>query len=237
MIYINPLVELHLGNIYLQNRSDWPLIADDLDPSSLGALGLCQITVSQSKSAKDAVDLFLSKVQTRQGGRHPLIPLISLNFFVLDIVSLPQHDFLRIQNILLWSSLKHLHIECASFDLSLSDAFAQVLGSVPWSTLTSLVFSGIDINAWTRLLAVCMSQVQRLVFQGAGSAILGDEYLKNIGFARLLEVMHEFLNRAAGLLTNNAQRESTMDRKRDERSGDEDGFGTEEWDRKKAQRI
>ncbi|KFH74015.1 hypothetical protein MVEG_01228 [Podila verticillata NRRL 6337] len=46
MIYTSSLVELHLGNIHLQNRSDWPLITDDLDPSSLETLGLSQSTVS-----------------------------------------------------------------------------------------------------------------------------------------------------------------------------------------------
>ncbi|KAG0025734.1 hypothetical protein BGZ82_009873 [Podila clonocystis] len=59
---------------------------------------------------------------------------------------------------------------CTPFKLDLSDSIAQVLGAVSWSTLKSLVLSGINLNEWIDIWpSVPAPQLQCLQIQGTSS--------------------------------------------------------------------
>lgn len=164
MIYESPLAEFHLGNVYLQDKGDWGLIVDSLDPQLLETFSLCSSIANQFLSRTDIVDLFIAKFQTQeQGGVNVTIALGAFN---LDIVPLFQDDRVRLLNILSRSTLKHLRVNCASFDHS----FIQLLDFMPWSTVTTLVLTGDYIDAWIQLLDVSITrQLRHLSIQGTES--------------------------------------------------------------------
>ncbi|KAI9238942.1 MAG: hypothetical protein BYD32DRAFT_460275 [Podila humilis] len=72
----------------------------------------------------------------------------------LDISRLRQEHLPYVQNILQQSKLGHLRICCTAFDPSQANFVRQVLFSIQWLTLQSLVVSGTTINDWIQLLAV-----------------------------------------------------------------------------------
>ncbi|KAG0092635.1 hypothetical protein BGZ93_008257 [Podila epicladia] len=76
-----------------------------------------------------------------------------LTSLCVDISHLPQKGFISLQNILRDSTLGHLHIFCTPFVPELTDYICQVLLSVQWRTLQSLIFSGMAVNEWFLLLA------------------------------------------------------------------------------------
>ncbi|KAG0339226.1 hypothetical protein BG000_002595 [Podila horticola] len=76
--------------------------------------------------------------------QHPSV----LTMFELDVSRLTCHGLASVQKILHRSSLEHLVIRCTPFERDLSDSVAKVLGAVSWSTLKSLVLSGINLNGW-----------------------------------------------------------------------------------------
>lgn len=159
---------LHLASIYMQDKSDWSLIVDDLDPFLLETLGLCQNSLNQVMSVPDVVDLYLSRFQTQ--AQRGTCGTIALGSFTLDIVPPSLDERLRLQNILRLPNMNVLNVTGTSFNSSLSETFVQVLCSVPWPFLTSLVLSGKVINAWIGLLAdVLAPQLQRLAVQGTKS--------------------------------------------------------------------
>ncbi|KAG0336815.1 hypothetical protein BG000_006116, partial [Podila horticola] len=165
LIYSSSLVDLHLGNVYLQDINDWSLLIDSLDPLLLEMFDVCLNTAIQFMSATDALDLFYSRFRTLN--QNSVNMTVTQDSFTLDVVPLQSGDRVRLQDILRRSTLQHLRIMCASFDHRLFDDFSQVIGSVPWSTLTSLVLSGDDIDAWIQLLNVITApQLRRLVIQG-----------------------------------------------------------------------
>lgn len=104
-----------------------------------------------------------------------------LTFLKLDISQLSLHGLACIQRVLWQSRLEFLNVVCTTFDLRLSSSLAQILLSVNWSTLKSLVLSGDHIEEWIQLwvtydqLSGCATQVapQLLSFtiQGSGSAL------------------------------------------------------------------
>lgn len=107
--------------------------------------------------------------------QHPSI----LTSFVLSISNRPLRGLsLRglshVQNILRRSTLRSLHICCTTFDPSLTDCVRQVLLSVQWSTLQSLILSGEAVNEWIQLLVTTTGislldlQFQSFRIQGSG---------------------------------------------------------------------
>ncbi|KAG0335155.1 hypothetical protein BG000_007751 [Podila horticola] len=79
--------------------------------------------------------------------QHPSI----LTSFSLDITGCSADCLVSIQNMISRSSLEYLVVECAPFDSALSDSIAQVLHSIPWSTLKSLVLTGHNMDEWIQL--------------------------------------------------------------------------------------
>lgn len=79
--------------------------------------------------------------------RHPSV----LKLVTLDITRLSRDGLTSVRNILRRSRLEYLRIVCSSVDPSLSDSVAQVLDSVQWDTLKSLVLSGDTIDGWIQL--------------------------------------------------------------------------------------
>ncbi|KFH63748.1 hypothetical protein MVEG_10441 [Podila verticillata NRRL 6337] len=78
--------------------------------------------------------------------QHPSV----LTLLMLDVSHLSHTGFSSIREVLRRSDLEHLHIVCTPVD-SQSESITQVLGSVQWSTLKSVVFSGNNIEAWIDL--------------------------------------------------------------------------------------
>ncbi|KAG0346883.1 hypothetical protein BG005_000469, partial [Podila minutissima] len=166
LIYSSPLMDLHFGNICLQDKSDWYLIIDNLDPLLLKAFDLCLNTANQFMTATDAVDLFHSRFRSLE--QRGVTMTVTQGSFALDIAPLPSGDRVRLMDVLRRSTLQYLRIVCRSFDYRLFDIFSQVIGSIPWSTLTSLDLSGEDIDAWLQFLnAVTAPQLRYLVLQGS----------------------------------------------------------------------
>lgn len=75
----------------------------------------------------------------------------TLTLLTLDVSRLSSVGLGSIQNVLCRSSLDHLHIMCSSFDPGVSTSIANVLGSIEWLTLKSLVLSGDYIDEWLQL--------------------------------------------------------------------------------------
>ncbi|KAG0085829.1 hypothetical protein BGZ93_009325 [Podila epicladia] len=96
---------------------------------------------------------------------HPSV----LTFFTLDISQLSCIGLVSVQNVLQRSSLEHLNIMCTTFDPSLSDSITQVLGSVSWPTIKSLVLSGDKIDEWLQLWpSTTAARLLYLTLQGQG---------------------------------------------------------------------
>lgn len=86
--------------------------------------------------------------------QHPSV----LTTFVLDISLLSQQGLSHLQAILCRSILTHLHVVCTTLNSSLDDFVRQVLLSVQWSTLQSLIFSGQAVNEWIQHLGTISSE-------------------------------------------------------------------------------
>lgn len=79
--------------------------------------------------------------------QHPSV----LTLFTLDTSQVSHQGLVSIQNILRRSRLEQLIIVCTPIGPRISDSVAKALGSVQWSTLKSLKFLGVHIDAWIRL--------------------------------------------------------------------------------------
>lgn len=62
LVSTNPLVELHFGNIHMQDQQHWVMIVESLDPARLETFGLYGKSHSQFLSTSDAVDLYNAKL-------------------------------------------------------------------------------------------------------------------------------------------------------------------------------
>lgn len=100
--------------------------------------------------------------------QHPSV----LNLLSLDITRLSRDGLASVQNILHRSRLEHLNIVCTRFDPTMTESISQVLGSVQWPSLKSLVLSGNNIDEWIKLweLSPVVPQLLCLHVQGTGSA-------------------------------------------------------------------
>ncbi|KAG0033745.1 hypothetical protein BGZ82_005991 [Podila clonocystis] len=94
-------------------------------------------------SLSDYSALFLD-LATKQ---HPSI----LTLLTLDISQLSRTGLASVKKVLGRSTLEHLNIVCTHFDSRLSNVITQVLGSIQWGALKSLVISGSNIDEWLQL--------------------------------------------------------------------------------------
>ncbi|KAG0340564.1 hypothetical protein BG000_011692 [Podila horticola] len=132
-----------------------------------------------------------------------------LTSLVLDISNLSQDGWASVQNILQRSMLGNLHIVCTTFDLSLNDFVRQVLLSVQWSALQSLVVSGEAVNKWIQLLATISNdkatmitpglQLQCFRVQGSGKQLVRLSHSSVLFVHQLV-----YLNPAIELILENA---------------------------------
>lgn len=76
-----------------------------------------------------------------------------LSSFTLDISHLSSTGLVHVRSILQHSALEHLHVRCTHFSPSMEENVFQVLESVQWPTIKSLVFSGDHIDDWIKLWA------------------------------------------------------------------------------------
>lgn len=76
-----------------------------------------------------------------------------LSSFTLDISHLTDQGLSNVQSILRLSTLERLHIRCVPFMPFLEASVAQVLRSIQWLTIKSLVLSGNNIDDWLNLWA------------------------------------------------------------------------------------
>lgn len=74
----------------------------------------------------------------------------ALKSLTLHVSRLSHAGLSTIQEILCRSYLEHLHVVCTPVD-SRSESISQILGSVQWSSLKSLVFSGNNIDEWIKI--------------------------------------------------------------------------------------
>ncbi|KAG0082740.1 hypothetical protein BGZ93_009208 [Podila epicladia] len=100
--------------------------------------------------------------------QHPAV-LVS---FTVDISCLTADGLISVQNVLRRSNLDHLHILCNPIAPDMCDPIAQVLSSVQWPTLKSLVLSGACIEDWLQLWRLTSApQLLSLRVQGTESVL------------------------------------------------------------------
>lgn len=156
------VAQLAIQGCYHETQTDSPLPRKRLNTSA--DIVILQWDCDQVFSPlTDNFASFLD-VATQQ---HPSV----LSLFTLDISWLSRVGLAAVCNILGRSSLEHLTVLCTAFDPNKSDSVSQVLGSVNWSTLKSLVVSGEYINDWIELWpSVTAPLLLSLVIQGVRSA-------------------------------------------------------------------
>ncbi|KAF9332222.1 hypothetical protein BG006_004910 [Podila minutissima] len=75
----------------------------------------------------------------------------ALKLFTLDTCQLSQDGLTSVQNVLRRSHLEHLKVVCNPINPHATKSISQVLGSVQWDTLKSLVLTGNRTNDWMDL--------------------------------------------------------------------------------------
>ncbi|KAF8926936.1 hypothetical protein BGZ52_005038, partial [Haplosporangium bisporale] len=97
---------------------------------------------------------------------HPSV----LTLFTLDMSQLSAVGCNSMEMVLRRSRLEHFNVMCGLIDSSLSNSITQVLGSLQWFTLKSLVLSGNRIDEWIKLWSPPVSpQLHSLQVRGTGA--------------------------------------------------------------------
>ncbi|KAG0340205.1 hypothetical protein BG004_006521, partial [Podila humilis] len=115
-----------------------------------------------------------------------------LTAFTLNVSQLSCGGLDQLEVVLGRSQVEHLHIICNSFESQQADSIAQILLSVPWSTLISLSLSGWKINEWAENWAVITEEydedpkLSRLHLCGTGSTPLQLSHATVLFLHRLL---------------------------------------------------
>ncbi|KAF8979385.1 hypothetical protein BGZ52_004956, partial [Haplosporangium bisporale] len=95
----------------------------------------------------------------------------ALKLFTLDTSRLSRNGLVSVQKVLRRSNLEHLNVICNSVDTTNSKSIAQVLDSVQWGTLKSLVLSGNSTNDWMDLWpSTEAARLFSLQIRGTGTA-------------------------------------------------------------------
>ncbi|KAF8929430.1 hypothetical protein BGZ52_002242, partial [Haplosporangium bisporale] len=149
LMFASPLVDLHLRLIRPHGNCDWSLIVEALDFSLLETLDVGAFIAEQIILETHAMDLFVSKIEAVH--KEKATAKLVLPTFTLDITILSKHSLVGVQKILSLCSVVDLYTMCPPFDPRLSDLIAQLLGSVQWSTLSSLGLFGENLDQWIHL--------------------------------------------------------------------------------------
>ncbi|KAG0025468.1 hypothetical protein BGZ81_007126 [Podila clonocystis] len=168
LVYMSPLVELHFENVQLQDKRDWALVIESMNPSHLETFSLCKSSANQLLSTAGAVDVFFSRFERdEQEQQDAKLVLATLT---IDESLLVENSLVRILCILHRSRVNHVWVNCNSLSHNMSAAFIQVVGTLQWSSVKSLVLSGSNLNVWVPLLTgVTTPQMQRLHIHGTGT--------------------------------------------------------------------
>lgn len=168
LIYTSPLEDFQFLDVTLQQKLDWRLIVGAVDFELLRFIDLCPKSTNQLISDMEAMDLFISTLQTARHGAN--ITTLTLKLLTLDIKTLPSYALGCIRKLLSLVTLEHFRIMCTSLDSYQSNPLAQVCDSVQWSTLKSLELFGDNINEWIQILAkVNTPRLEYLYIRGTQS--------------------------------------------------------------------
>jgi len=100
--------------------------------------------------------------------QHPL----ALTMFTLDLTQLTDIGLASVKRIFGRSNLEYLQIICTPITPNLCDSLSQVLHSIQWSALKSLVLCGDNIDEWIKLWsAPVASQLLYFTICGSGSTL------------------------------------------------------------------
>lgn len=158
------LVELRLENVVLQDKYDWVLIFEAMDPSLVRTCQLCERGINQLTSVTEAADKIASRFRVGQEGENAQL---ILNSFTLDISHRSRVELTSVQHILSRSNLSHLRIVCTPIDPGLAETVDQVFQAISWATVISLELCGVNIEEWLQFYAsIEASELQRLALRG-----------------------------------------------------------------------
>lgn len=94
-----------------------------------------------------------------------------LTSLTLDVSKLSRTGLNSVQRVLSLSNMEHLHVVCTHFDPNLSDSIADVLGSIQWFTLKSLILTGDNIDKWILFWPSNMDpRLLRFEIRGSGTS-------------------------------------------------------------------
>ncbi|KAG0038703.1 hypothetical protein BGZ82_011098 [Podila clonocystis] len=96
---MSPLVELHFENVQLQDKRDWALVVESMDPLHLETFSLCKSSANQLLSTAGAVDAFFSRLERDE--QEPQDAKLVLATLTID-------ESLLVVGTLQWSSVKSL---------------------------------------------------------------------------------------------------------------------------------
>ncbi|KAF9377382.1 hypothetical protein CPC16_011853, partial [Podila verticillata] len=152
LIFASPLVELHIKNFQLEDKRDWLLLVENMDPVLLEILDLCEQSIYQLISTGDTIDLFTSRLETANRERrrrvHPILPS-----FTLDISTLTEQNILGAYRLLSLCSVKELRIDCPVFGMRWPEVIARILKVLDWPATEALDLFGMNIDQWIQFLA------------------------------------------------------------------------------------
>lgn len=166
--FTSPQVRFHFENVILQNTRDWQFIIERMDPSFLETFVASNGGGKQISSSVDAMDLLLHDLEDDQyvgAGEMP-------ELFILDGLPSSQGRIVGVLNTLSRNNLEGLYVVCRPVDSSLSKSLAQVLGSINWIALQSLVLSDENIDEWLQLWPSAVSiRLRNLTLHGEEPAL------------------------------------------------------------------
>lgn len=168
LISSSPLVELNLRCVQLQDEHDWLLIVESMDLSQLRILDAGSVITRQLFSSAYAVDLLVSKMEAAHW--HTKAVKLILPGLLLDVANLSEERLLTVQKFVSFCTIQELYVECRPFQQRVSNSIAQVLASVPWSTLERLELLADNIDGWIQLLnPIAAPRLKLLLFWGSKS--------------------------------------------------------------------
>ncbi|KAI9233874.1 MAG: hypothetical protein BYD32DRAFT_439709 [Podila humilis] len=142
LIYTNPLVELHLLNFQLLDKRDWVLVIDGIDLFLLQTLHLVEYRHEKFSPMSEALELFMWRMDAPSEARSYaklFIPYAVSNFSKGSDSALVRKFFSRCR-------LQEFVIVSTTFHPSMTEPIAQLLRSIQWSTLESLMLTGDNID-------------------------------------------------------------------------------------------
>lgn len=149
----------------MQDFSNQPTIFQEQAQGSPMALEFLRWDRDDLHSPLSDYQAFFFDMATQQ---HPSV----LTSFNLDVSTCSAIGLASIWNIINQSNLEHLVVVSISVDPVYMESIAQILHSIPWSSLTSLVLTGNNIDRWILLWPWPISpSLHCLQIRGTGSTL------------------------------------------------------------------